>query len=312
MFALTTGSTFLMWVGEKMSDNGIGNGISILITISIIAYYPFGVAQAFELWRVGNLSFAWLIGIGIIAMATLLLTVLMTQGQRKIPVQHAKRMVGRRMMQAQTTYLPLRINTAGVIPVIFSGSLMAFPPLVFQLFQDPSGAGFVSWLSNLFAPGSSLNAYNALDDLLGMRFGGAMYLLRSLNVYTLLYCALTMLFCFFYTAITFNPVDIADNLKRSGAFVPGRRPGKPTSDYIDHVLMRITVVGALFLTIVAVVPQVISVSYNISFGITMLLGGTGIIIIVGVMLDTMRQIESHLLQRHYEGFMKKGRLRGRY
>ena len=310
MLALTTGSTFLMWMGEKISENGIGNGISIIITLGIVASYPMSFALMFEQWRNDQMAFGWIVVILVVTLATMLLIILIQQGQRKIPIQHAKRMMGRRMVQAQTSYLPLRINTAGVIPVIFSGSILSFPALFFGFFQgDGTGGGVFLWLSNLFSPYSSANVYNAFG---GWDPGGAMLVFKSFNMYTLLYAVLTIFFCFFYTAITFNPVDVADNLKRSGAFIPGRRPGKPTSDFIDFVLVRITVVGSIFLTAVALTPQVLTASYEIPFMIANVAGGTGLIIVVGVMLDTMRQVESHLVQHRYDGFVRRGRLKGRF
>jgi preprotein translocase subunit SecY len=224
-------------------------------------------------------------------------------------------MVGRRMLQAQTTYLPLRINTAGVIPVIFSGSLLSFPALFFGFFQgdEQSRVGIIGWMMDFFfSPYSTKNLYTGLDSWFDWQPGGIMLLFKTANMYTLIYAVLTIFFCFFYTAITFNPVDVADNLKRNGAFIPGRRPGKPTSDFIDFVLVRITVVGSVFLTVVALIPQVMTQSFGIDFNVAQIAGGTGLIIVVGVLLDTMRQIESHLLQRHYDGFMKKGRLKGRF
>ncbi len=314
MVALVTGTAFLMWLGEKISENGIGNGISIIITIGIIASYPgsalFGIGQMFA----GLMSPGALVALVLVTIAVTAMIVLIQQGQRKIPIQHARRMVGRRMVQAQTTYLPLRINTAGVIPVIFSGSILSFPALLLPYFQSETGAGFANWIGDLLDPGSRLNFYVILDSMLprGFSQGGAMLLLKSINTYTILYAILTIFFCFFYTAITFNPVDIADNLKKQGAFIPGRRPGKPTSDFIDFVLVRITVVGSVFLTAVALIPQVLSASFDVNYMLAQVPGGTGLIIVVGVLLDTMRQIESHLLQRHYEGFMKSGRLKGRY
>lgn len=313
VIGLTTGTIFLMWLGEKITENGIGNGISIIITLGILSGYPFAGAFALTQWREGLLPFGWIIGLLLITIATAVLIIIIQQAQRKIPIQHAKRMVGRRMVQAQTTYLPLRINTAGVIPVIFSGSILSFPALFFGFFAggDTVGGPF-AWLSDVFAPYSNKNIYNALANSFDWQPGGVLYILKSFNLYLLLYSALTIFFCFFYTAITFNPVDVADNLKKNGAFIPGRRPGKPTSDFIDFVLVRITVVGSLFLTFVALIPHVLTQSYGVPWQISHIAGGTGLIIVVGVMLDTMRQIESHLLQRHYDGFMKKGRLKGRY
>jgi preprotein translocase subunit SecY len=228
------------------------------------------------------------------------------EGARKIPIQHAKRVVGRRIMSGSSTYLPLKVNQAGVIPVIFSSAILTFPGLILSMI-GVGGTGFLSTLSNLFQMNSDINLYS----ICGFEMRGAFLILRSLNFYTMAYAILTIFFCYFYTAITFNPVDTAENLKKYGAFIPGRRPGKPTSDYIDFVLTRITLIGALFLVSVALLPMILNISYRVPWALTDLIGGVGLIIVVDVFLDTMKQVESHLLMRHYEGFSVRKGARGR-
>jgi preprotein translocase subunit SecY len=233
--------------------------------------------------------------------------VLTTQANRKIPVQHARRMVGRKVMQGGNTFLPLKLNTAGVIPVIFSSAILSFPQFMLGFMPGWAGRFFNDW----FTMNSSRNLYNFLVDLTGSDLGGGVFhLLRVVNLWTITYALLTAFFCFFYTALTFNPVDLADNLKKSGAFIPGRKPGKQTSDYINYILLRITVVGALSLVTVAMIPEVFHVGFDIPFMFAQLAGGTGLIIVVGVVLDTMKQIESQLLMRHYDGFRYRGAATG--
>lgn len=307
MVSMTTGTTFLMWLGEKISEHGIGNGISLIIAFGIMASYPYDIGIGIESIRVGNLRPIWLP----ILLASLVVVsvaiIYIQEGARKIPIQHAKRVVGRRMMSGSTTYLPLKVNTAGVIPVIFSSAILSFPGLIFS-WLGPGGQGFLYDLGQWFDINSRQNPYYWL----GLSKGGIFYLLKVLNLYTVLYAILTMFFCYFYTAITFNPVDTAENLKKYGAFIPGRRPGKPTSDFIDFVLTRVTLVGAIFLVSVALLPNVFVVSFQIPWALTDFVGGTGLIIVIGVLLDTMKQVESHLLMRHYEGFKLRARGRGRW
>lgn len=303
VLAITAGTCFIMWLGERISEKGIGNGISLIIGIGIIASYPYsaGVAAA----AVSGGSIQPIVVPFILALFVLISVAIiyMQLGARKIPIQHAKRVVGRRVMSGSTTHLPLKVNTAGVIPIIFSSAIMSFPMFVFGGFTQ-GGEGVFGWLSELMSMNSRMNPY----DLFDMEGRGIFPLLRSLNMYLVIYALLTIFFCYFYTAVTFNPVDIADNLKKSGSFIPGRRPGRSTSDYIDFVLTRITLVGAIFLVSVALLPQVISVSYDIPWAFTDIIGGTGLIIVVGVLLDTMKQIESQLLMRHYEAFRwRRGR-----
>lgn len=306
VLSMTTGSTLLMWLGEKISENGIGNGISIIIAAGIMASYPLDIsvllgttvganAQHSPIWIPIVLATFIVVSIAIIYMQ---------EGSRKIPIQHAKRVVGRRVVSGQTTFLPLKVNTAGVIPVIFSGAILSFPGIIFSWAGSQGGGiGFFAGLKEFFAMASIYNVYN----LFNFSRGGLLNLFKIINAYTLIEAILTGFFCYFYTAITFNPVDTAENLKKYGAFIPGRRPGKSTSDYIDFVLTRITIVGAMFLIFVTLLPRIFSVAFNLNWQISDLIGGTGLIIVVGVLLETMKQIESHLLMRHYEGFKYRKR-----
>jgi len=297
IMAITAGTCFIMWLGERISDKGIGNGISLIIAIGITAGYPYSAGVAAQAVTTGSMRPIVIPFIFILFVVISVAIIYMQLGSRKIPVQHAKRVVGRRMMAGSTTHLPLKVNTAGVIPIIFSSAIMSFPALALGGLTR-SGEGFMRGLGEFFSMGSRINLYDSFD----MQSGGILLLLRSVNMYLIIYCILTIFFCYFYTAVTFNPADIADNLKKSGSFIPGRRPGKSTSEYIDFVLTRITLVGAVFLVFIAVLPQIISVSYNIPWAFTDIVGGTGLIIVVGVLLDTMKQIESQLMMRHYEGF----------
>jgi len=296
VIAITAGTCLIMWLGERITDKGIGNGISIVIAVGIIAGYPYSVGSAAQAVQAGMRP----IVIPVILILFVVISVLiiyMQLGSRKIPIQHAKRVIGRRVMSGSTTHLPLKVNTAGVIPIIFSSAIMTFPTFILGGYIE-AREGLLGWFSELFAMGSRINPYDSYD----LELGGIFPILKSINMYHAIYAVLTIFFCYFYTAVTFNPVDIADNLKKSGSFIPGRRPGKTTSDYIDFVLTRITLVGSVFLVAIALLPQVISISYNVPWAFTDIVGGTGLIIVVGVLLDTMKQIESQLLMRHYEGF----------
>ncbi|MBD3347843.1 MAG: preprotein translocase subunit SecY [Candidatus Eisenbacteria bacterium] len=278
MLTMTTGTIFIMWLGERISENGIGNGISLIIFINIVARYPTDWLNTFRALRMGSLSY---FGLGILAVmmvGIVAAVVLMQQAQRRIPVQYAKRVVGRRVYGGQSTHIPLRLNTAGVIPVIFAQAIIMFPGTIAGLMK---GNIVMEQIAAMLQPGTP--------------------------VHTILYVVIIVFFAYFYTAIIFNPVDLADNMKKYGGFVPGKRPGKKTAEYIDSVLTRITLPGALFLAFIAVLPQFLQSGLNAPF----YFGGTGLLIIVGVALDTLQQIESHLLMRHYDGFMKKGKLRGR-
>lgn len=285
MITLTTGTAFLMWLGEQISASGIGNGISIIITAGIISRIPPALTQFMDyIMPFGHE--AQITPPTILLMITMLLgvivsVILITQGQRKIPVQYAKRIVGRKIYGGHSTYIPLRVNQAGVIPIIFAQSVLLFPRTITGFTQNQLLVTIAKWLT-----------------------GGHL-------VYTIVYSLLIIFFTYFYTAIVFKPHDVAQNLKRVGGFIPGIRPGKPTEHYFDYILGRITLPGAIFLAIIAVLPSLISAWLKIPYLISSFFGGTGILIIVGVMLDTMQQIESHLVMRHYEGFMKKGKLKSR-
>ena len=277
MITMTAGTIFVMWLGEQISERGIGNGISLIIMVGIIARYP---ADFLNTWRAINLGqmtpFRLIIFAGIM-IGVVAGVILITQGQRRIPVQYAKRIVGRKVYGGRSQYIPLRVNTAGVIPIIFAQSILMFPSTIAAFFKSD----FLSGMQSLLSPSSWL--------------------------YVTLYAIIIIFFTYFYTAIILNPVDLAENMQKYGGFIPGIRPGKRTSDYIDRVLTRVTLPGAVFLAFIAVLPDILIYRGGLPFRF----GGTGLLITVGVMLDTLQQIETHLLMRHYDGFMKKGRLRGR-
>lgn len=268
---LTAGTMFTVWLGEKISEKGIGNGISLLIFVNIVAAMPSGFINAFKAVGEGGLNVFSVILYGLISIVVIAAVVMVTQGERKIPVQYAKRVVGRKMYGGQSTHLPLKVNQSGVIPVIFASSVLTFPLTLAQFV--PALSGINKW----FEPG---------------KFG-----------YNLAYVLLVLFFTYFYTAVTFNPVEVATNMKKNGGYIPGLRPGKPTADYLDRILSRITLPGAVFLAVIAVLPFVVAAVTKIPKEI-LYFGGTGLLIIVGVALDTMQQIEAHLLMRHYEGFLK--------
>ena len=286
VLTLTTGTAFIMWIGEQIQEYGIGNGISLVITAGIISRLPTALEQVFTLIFVPTKSiikypFFTLVFMSVIGVAVVVAVILITQGQRKIPVQYAKRIVGRKVYGGQSTYIPLRVNQAGVIPIIFAQSIILFPATV---------AGFI--------PNPGLQRF-------------AESLMRGQILYTVLYSVLIIFFAYFYTAITFNPADVADNMKKYGGFVPGVRPGRPTAEYFDFIMTRITLPGAIFLAFIAVFPDMLGAWLKIPYLIASFFGGTALLIVVGVMLDTMRAVESQLLMRHYEGFLKKGKIRGR-
>ncbi|MFQ5912962.1 MAG: preprotein translocase subunit SecY [Nitrospinota bacterium] len=277
VLTLTSGTAFLMWLGEQISERGIGNGISLIIFSGIVASIPSAVLNTFRL--VGQRELQPLVMLAVLVMMGVVIAaiVFMETGQRRISVQYAKRVVGRRMMGGQSTHLPLKINTSGVIPPIFASSLIVFPTTITQFIDHP----WMRSISQSLSPGTIF--------------------------YSLVTTVLIFFFCYFYTSIIFNPVDVADNMKKYGGYVPGIRPGKRTSEYIERVLTRLTFVGAIYLSFVVIMPTYLIRFLNVPF----FFGGTALLIVVGVALDTMQQIESHLVMRHYEGFIKRGRMRGR-
>ncbi|MGI6036231.1 MAG: preprotein translocase subunit SecY [Limnochordia bacterium] len=268
---LVAGTTLLMWLGEKISENGIGNGISLIIFVGIVASMPFQIIQAVQGVIRGVISPLSLILFLLLSVLVVAGVVMIQQGQRRIPVQYAKRVVGRRMYGGQSTHIPLGVNQAGVIPVIFASSVLAFPLTLAQ-----------------FIP-----ALEGLSRVVG--YGTV--------VYNVLYALLTMFFTYFYTAVTFDPREVAENMKKWGGFVPGLRPGRPTAQYLDRILTRITLVGAVFLALMAVSPYIMAGITRMPPGM-LYFGGTSVLIAVGVALDTVKQIEAHLLMRHYEGFLR--------
>ncbi len=284
VLTLTSGTVFIMWLGEQIDERGIGNGMSILITAGIIESVPTAVLQVAQLVQFGQLEI-WKIFLMVVLFAfTVCGVILIIQGQRKIPVQYAKQIRGHRVYGGQSTYLPLRVNQAGVIPIIFAQSIILFPATIAGFFP---GQGAIRWIASALSPGSGL--------------------------YLAIQAFLIIFFTFFYTAITFNPIDVANNLQKYGGFIPGIRPGKNTAEYLDYLMTRVAFSGALFLAVIAVFPSIINSPkvLNIPFLVASFFGGTGLLIIVGVVLDTMKQIESQLLMHHYEGFIKKGKLKAR-
>jgi preprotein translocase subunit SecY len=278
---LTSGTVFMMWLGEQITDKGIGNGISLIIFIGIIARFPFAVLDEYRLINSGQRNIV--IEVVILAFMALIIAgvVLVTQGTRRIPVQYAKRVVGRKVYGGVTQYIPLRVNTAGVMPIIFAQSIMFIPNTVLSFFPDNDFLQSISGYFHYTSP-----------------------------VYSVIYALMIIFFTYFYTAIAFNPKDVADNMKKQGGFIPGIRPGKQTSDFIDNILTKITLPGSFFLAIVAILPAFVS-AWGVSGQFSQFFGGTSLLIIVGVALDTLQQIESHLLMRHYDGFMKTGKLKSR-
>jgi preprotein translocase subunit SecY len=280
VITLTAGTAFIMWLGEQITERGIGNGISLIIFAGIVCRMPAAIANTFRLLSTGEMQ----IFIAVLLLVFMVLVVgfiiFVEQGQRRIPVQYAKRVVGRKMYGGQSTHLPLKINTSGVIPPIFASSIMMFPATIASFITIP-------WMQDIVA---------------ALRPGNV--------VYELLFVAMIFFFCYFYTAVTFNPVDVADNMKKQGGYIPGIRPGKRTADYIDRVLTRITLGGAIYVSAVCVLPSILISKFNVPF----YFGGTALLIVVGVAIDTVAQIESHMLARHYEGFLKKGgaKMKGRF
>ncbi len=274
VITLTAGTAFIMWLGEQITERGIGNGISLIIFAGIVCRGPAAVANTYRLLSTGELGIILILFLTIVMVGVVGVIVFVESGQRRIPVQYAKRVVGRRVYGGQTTHLPLKVNTAGVIPPIFASSIIMFPATIANFVPHP----WMKVVADYLRPGAFL--------------------------YEALYVGFIVFFCYFYTAVTFNPVDVADNMKKYGGYVPGIRPGKKTAEYIDNVLTRLTFSGAIYVSLVCVLPSILISYFNVPF----YFGGTALLIVVGVALDTAGQIEAHLLTRQYEGFMKKGRI----
>ncbi|MEE9144729.1 MAG: preprotein translocase subunit SecY [Candidatus Binatia bacterium] len=277
VITLTSGTAFIMWLGEQVTERGLGNGISLIIFAGIVSGLPSAVTTTFQYIQEGELGILVVLVLLVFVVVVVGLIIFMERGQRRIPVQYAKRVVGRKMYGGQSSHLPLKINTAGVIPVIFASSILIFPATVAQFAPYPWAQAAAEYL----APGRWLN--------------------------DILYVSFIIFFCYFYTAVVFNPVDVAENMKKAGGYIPGIRPGQKTSDFIDRVLSRITLGGALYLSVVALIPTILIGQFNVPF----FFGGTALLIVVGVALDTVAQAETHLISRNYEGFMRRGRLKGR-
>src|SRR5512136_1480908 len=301
ILTLTTGTVFVMWLGEQISERGIGNGISLIIFAGIVVSFPSGLNSMIGGFKTGTMNPLKMIFLGALMLAVIAFIVFVERGQRRIPVSYAKRVVGRKVYGGQSTHLPLRVNTGGVIPIIFAASVITIPATLAQLIRVPA----IQSIAQQFNMGMPL--------------------------YNLFYVAAIIFFTYFYISIIFNPVDVADNLRKYGGFIPGIRPGKNTSDYIDEVLSRITLVGAIYLAVVAILPEFLITGIKVQalpwvgpwletylpkvmtqgLGIDFLFGGTSILIVVGVAMDTMQQIEAQLVMRHYDGFMRRSRIRGR-
>lgn len=288
---LTAGTMLLMWLGEQITQRGVGNGVSLLITIGILADLPRAISQAIQLFTkpVGAQGANLGLPQGIL-MLVLLFTVIagivaVTQATRKIPVQYAKRVVGRKIYGGQSSFLPLKVNYSGVMPIIFASAILIFPQQIFAYIGAATGVTFFQTASFYLTPG-------------------------TLTYYSL-YAILILGFSYFWVSIMFKPIQIADDLKKHGGYIPGVRPGEPTAKFLDFVMTRLTLAGAIFLVIIALFPSFLNRAYNVPYSIALFFGGTGTLISVGVVLDTMKQVETFLLQRHYDGFLKKGRIRGR-
>ncbi|MEJ2054199.1 MAG: preprotein translocase subunit SecY [Calditrichaceae bacterium] len=282
MISMASGTMLIMWLGEQIDDKGIGNGISLIIFIGIIARFPQALVDEYQQFSAGMrglLTEAFLV---ILAMAIIYFVVLLTQGTRKIPVQYAKRVVGRKVYGGVNTHFPMRVNTAGVMPIIFAQAIMFVPSTLLTFLPE---SDFMIMVQGWFAMDSWF--------------------------YWIFYGLMIVFFTYFYTAIALNPVEVAENLKKQGGFIPGVRPGKKTSEYLDHILTRITLPSSVFLAVIAVVPAMLAKWIGIPYSLASFFGGTGLLIIVGVALDFLQQVESHLFMRHYDGFMKSGKVRGR-
>jgi preprotein translocase subunit SecY len=277
VLTLTAGTAFIMWLGEQITERGIGNGISLIIFAGIVARLPNAIVNTFRLLSTGEMGIFGIVILVVLMVLVVGIIIFVEQGQRRIPVQYAKRVVGRKMYGGQSTHLPLKINTAGVIPPIFASSIMMFPATMATFISIP----FIKDFAASIRPGNL--------------------------VYEIFYVAFIFFFCFFYTAVTFKPDDVAENMKKYGGYIPGIRPGKRTSEYIDKVLTRITLGGAVYVSVICVLPSVLVTKFNVPF----YFGGTALLIVVGVSIDTIAQMESHMLSRNYEGFLKKGGIRSR-
>ena len=277
MITLTAGTAFIMWLGEQITERGVGNGISLVIFAGIVASIPSAITATTEFVREGEMSILFVLFLLASMVVIVGAVIFMERSQRRIPVQYAKRMVGRKVYGGQSSHLPLKLNTAGVIPPIFSFSVLIFPATIAGFSDHP----WAQTVADTLAPGSS--------------------------VYNLIYVVMIIFFCYFYTAVVFNPTDVADNMKKYGGFIPGIRPGQRTAEYIDRVLSRITLSGAIYVAVICVLPNLLVSSFNVPF----FFGGTALLIVVGVALDTVAQMESQIMMRNYDGFMKRGRIRGR-
>jgi len=302
VLTLTTGTMFIMWLGEQITERGIGNGMSLLIFAGIVVGLPSAVLTTFDQMRTGQLSLLRIVFLLVMMVVVVGAIIFVERGHRRITVQYAKRVVGRRQYGGSSTHIPLKVNTGGVIPVIFASSILAFPATIATMFQSGTWG-------------------RAVADQLAY----------GMPLYNLLYIGGIIFFCYFYTAIIFNPDDVAENMRKYGGFVPGIRPGKRTAEHIDTILARITLVGALYLAAVAILPEFLLTGFKVApipfigeqldalmpqwvtqgVGITFFFGGTSLLIVVGVAMDTVNQVESQLIMRHYDGFMKKTRIRGR-
>jgi preprotein translocase subunit SecY len=277
MITLTSGTAFIMWLGEQMTERGIGNGISLIIFAGIVARMPAAIVSTFQMASAGEITYFMLPVLIAMMIGVIAVIIYFETAQRRIPVQYAKRMVGRQMYGGQNSHLPLKINMSGVIPPIFASSIMMFPATIGNFIQ-------VDWVQRA----SAALSWGSLP-------------------HTLIFTGFIVFFCFFYTAVTFNPVDVAENLKRHGGFVPGVRPGKKTAEFIDNIMVRITVIGSLYVSAVCVLPTILINEFNVPF----YFGGTALLIVVGVAIDTMSQIESHTVMRNYDGFLKSGAIKSR-
>lgn len=279
IITLTAGTAFIMWLGEQMTERGIGNGISLIIFAGIVVTIPAAIGNTFKLINSGNLSLFSLIFVLVLMAAVIAAIVFVERGQRRLPIHYAKRVTGLKTFSPQTSHLPLKVNMAGVIPPIFASSIIMFPATVANFINIPS----VQQFAKMLTPGNWL--------------------------YNIFYVAFIVFFCYFYTAVTFNPVDVAENIKKHGGYIPGIRPGKETSDYMDGILTRLTFAGSIYISLVCVLPSILIEGFKMN--LPFYFGGTSLLIVVGVGMDTVAQIESHLITRNYEGFLKGVRIRGR-